>query len=309
MTLRLLCLFFIGWRSLFAHAELSLHCEDNSSKPKRYNFSVCALFKNEAKYLKEWIEYHLLIGIDHFYLYNIDSLDPFIKILSPYIEKKIVTLVHWHDFIGEQDDENIFKWALGTQIPAYENAARLHAVRETKWLVFLDINEFLVSPQTSSIASILDKYSEYPGVSLACDYFDANSKKFTVPRRKLLIETVEMTKAPEKTLQKTVCKTIFKPDQLQGFLWPPYKCTFKDNNMPIAMAKRELRINHYANRDEGFFYAKSKNRLHVDNRDLSDEQMQELLSLDYEIEDQDRVIYRFVPELLVRMGYDPTWGW
>ena len=28
---------------------------------KKYNLSVCALFKNEAGYLKEWIEYHKLI--------------------------------------------------------------------------------------------------------------------------------------------------------------------------------------------------------------------------------------------------------
>ena len=26
--------------------------------------------ENEAKYLKEWIDYHLIVGVDHFYLYN-----------------------------------------------------------------------------------------------------------------------------------------------------------------------------------------------------------------------------------------------
>ncbi|KIC71464.1 hypothetical protein DB44_DM00010, partial [Candidatus Protochlamydia amoebophila] len=31
-----------------------------------YDLSVCAIFKNEAPYLKEWIEYHRLIGVKHF---------------------------------------------------------------------------------------------------------------------------------------------------------------------------------------------------------------------------------------------------
>ena len=36
----------------------------------QYEVSICAMYKNEAKYILEWIEYHLMIGVDHFYLYN-----------------------------------------------------------------------------------------------------------------------------------------------------------------------------------------------------------------------------------------------
>lgn len=35
---------------------------------KLYYLSVCAIFKNEGPILKEWIEYHLLVGVDHFFL-------------------------------------------------------------------------------------------------------------------------------------------------------------------------------------------------------------------------------------------------
>jgi len=302
MFLRCLCLFFL---SIFA-----LVADIPHSKTLRYNLSVCAIFKNEAKYLKEWIEYHLLIGVDHFYLYDIGSTDSFMKVLKPYIQKDLITLVYWQDFVGEREEDQAFIWALGTQIPAYENATQFRAKNETRWMVFLDIDEFLVSPQASNVSYLLEKYADYSGVTLACDYFDARSKKYAVPRRKLLIETLELTKAPHKNPQKAVCKTIFKPAMCSGFLWPPYKFLFKDEHVPVAAAKRELRINHYTNRNEGYFYASAiKSQLHVDNRMLSEEQMDELLSLDYEIEDQDRVIYRFIPELLVRMGYDPTWGW
>jgi hypothetical protein len=299
-----LSILYLCFCSLFT---LFIQAENPQSKP--YTLSICALFKNEAKYLKEWIEYHLLVGVDHFYLYDVGSKDHFTKVLKPYIEKNLVTLVHWPDFIGEQPENNIAAWALGTQVPAYENAVYFRAKNETKWLVFLDIDEFLVCPQSNNFSALLEKYEDYPGVTLACNFFDANSSKYKVPRRKLLIETLELTKAPEKNVQKSVCKTVFKPEECHGFLWPPYECLFKNNLSAIAVAKREMRINHYANRNEGYFHAVAKNKLHIDNRMLSEEQVDELLSLNYEIEDQDRVIYRFIPELLVRMGYDPTWGW
>lgn len=58
---------------------------------KKYYVSICAIFKNEAKYLKEWIDYHLIVGVDHFYLYNNYSDDNYEKVLKPYIQRQLVT--------------------------------------------------------------------------------------------------------------------------------------------------------------------------------------------------------------------------
>ena len=41
----------------------------------KYYFSICAIFKDESLSIKEWIEYHKLIGVEHFYLYNNNSTD------------------------------------------------------------------------------------------------------------------------------------------------------------------------------------------------------------------------------------------
>ena len=41
----------------------------------KYKVSICAIFKNEAKYLREWIEFHKIVGVEHFYLYNNFSTD------------------------------------------------------------------------------------------------------------------------------------------------------------------------------------------------------------------------------------------
>ena len=44
-----------------------------SNKEKDYKVSLCTIFKNEAPYLKEWIEFNHLIGVEHFFLYNNNS--------------------------------------------------------------------------------------------------------------------------------------------------------------------------------------------------------------------------------------------
>ena len=94
---------------------------------KKYNFSICAIFKNEAPYLKEWIEYHLIFGVDHFYLYNVGSHDSFQSILKPYINKGLVTYIDWPEALIYPGDDQAERWALSTQIPAYENAVNFIA--------------------------------------------------------------------------------------------------------------------------------------------------------------------------------------
>lgn len=107
---------------------------------------------------------------------------------------------------------------------------------------------------------------------------------------------------------KGVQKTIFKPEHCEYFLWPPYQCIFKGNQTAIAVGRKDIRINHYVNRFSGLLYfGKIKDKLHVDNRLVSNDQLKELLQLGYEIEDQERAIFRFLPEMQKRIGYDAIW--
>ena len=286
--------------------------EGYEEESKKYELSICALFRNEARYLKEWIEYHKLVGVDHFYLYNNDSTDAFKEVLKPYIKKGIVTLVNWHTRVrySFNEEDNVFIWSLGTQVPAYENAAKIRAVNETKWLVFLDIDEFLVPTSGTKLNRILKKYDKFPGVTLSSDYFDASTVD-TLPRRKLVIETLQLTSPPVENPQKGVEKSIIKPELTDSFLWPPYKCRFKDNTDAVEISRNEIRINRYTNRYKSYLQllGKVKTKLHVDNRMLYDGETKELLKMGYEIEDQEKQIYRFVPEMLKRMEYKSEWDW
>jgi hypothetical protein len=52
--------------------------------------SVVTMFKDEAKWMKEWIEYNRLLGFEHFYMYNNDSTDNYEEVLEPYIKKELL---------------------------------------------------------------------------------------------------------------------------------------------------------------------------------------------------------------------------
>eukprot|EP01025_Chloroclados_australasicus_P047152 TRINITY_DN5239_c0_g1_i1.p1 TRINITY_DN5239_c0_g1~~TRINITY_DN5239_c0_g1_i1.p1 ORF type:complete len:573 (-),score=11.02 TRINITY_DN5239_c0_g1_i1:982-2700(-) len=102
---------------------------------KPYDVSVCVLFKNEAKYLLEWIAYHNSIGVDHFYMYNDYSTDGFMEILQPLIDKSIVTL---HN---RSEIRSVYEY--GHQQTLLTHCGYTYR-NMSKWFLLIDIDEFLV---------------------------------------------------------------------------------------------------------------------------------------------------------------------
>ena len=275
--------------------------ERNSTKAKKYNLSICAVFKNEAKSLKEWLEYHQMVGVDHFYLYNNSSSDPYMDILKPYIQEGVVTLVQWPYQLSDLSEDRDLIWLLNTQISAYENAARFRAIDETKWLVFVDLDEYLLPPSSNSLREILERYDAYPGIILAKDYFDS-SPDGMFGRRSLVIESSAKVDSSKEIVDKNVEKTIFKPDQYEYFLWAPYRCVFKGNKQPAKLSKREVRINRYINRSvQHLFSGKSNDTIRANVRLLSQDEVRDLLD---ESADHENSIYRYVPDLRKKVGLD-----
>lgn len=115
---------------------------------KKYKVSVCTIFKNEAPYLKEWLEFNHLVGVEHFYMYNNNSEDDFRSVLAPYIEKGWVTFIEWpHNQM---------------QMECYKDCIEKFA-GETKWLGFIDIDEFIVPKSTDNIYEFLQPFEKNRG--------------------------------------------------------------------------------------------------------------------------------------------------
>ncbi len=128
---------------------------------KRYRISICGIFKNEARFLKEWIEYHLMIGVDHFYMYDNNSEDAYLDVLQPYIERGTVTLIDWP---YQQK-----------QIEAYQDCFERFR-QETQWLSFTDIDEFFVPHFHENMNDWIKGYERYPSILVYWKMFGTSAK-------------------------------------------------------------------------------------------------------------------------------------
>ena len=62
------------------------------------DLSICAIMKNEGPYVKVWIDYHRLVGVKRFYIYDNESTDNMKEVLDPYIQKGIVVYKYQPSF-------------------------------------------------------------------------------------------------------------------------------------------------------------------------------------------------------------------
>jgi 5-methylcytosine-specific restriction endonuclease McrA len=125
----------------------------------RHHLSICAVFKDEASYLEEWLRFHRGVGVDHFYVYNNGSADDFRTVLEPWLARGVVSLVDW----PYQE----------AQLTAYAHCIARHR-RDSRWIAFIDIDEFLFSPRGEDLPSVLAGYESHPGVGANWVIFGAD---------------------------------------------------------------------------------------------------------------------------------------
>ncbi|MBS0615879.1 MAG: glycosyltransferase family 92 protein [Verrucomicrobia bacterium] len=127
--------------------------------PPKYKLTVCAIFKNEAPWLKEWVTYHEKLGVQHFYLYNNDSTDHYAEVLKPFIDRGVVELIEWdsqdkshHAYGGLMDAP----WS-ACQLGAYNDCMKKRALGKAQWVAVIDIDEFIVPVHgAESLYDLLD---------------------------------------------------------------------------------------------------------------------------------------------------------
>ncbi|MBR5913308.1 MAG: glycosyltransferase family 92 protein [Selenomonadaceae bacterium] len=107
-----------------------------------YDLAVVAIMKGEEPYVKEWLDYHLLAGVDHFYIYDNDSTPEFKKILQPYIDAGIVT---YTPFSGKN-----------RLMDAYNTAVKNYKF-ECRYMAFVDGDEFVLPKSKSTITEVIDE--------------------------------------------------------------------------------------------------------------------------------------------------------
>ena len=152
--------------------------------------------KNEKPYIKEWIEYHKLQGVEHFYLCDNESTDGTKEYLSPYIKSGLIT------YIAQP--------GVNQQLKCYDKIVKTYGP-ETTWLAIIDLDEYLVPLQAQNMREFLKEFADVSEVSLHWLNYGNNH---LYSRRQGLV-TEDFTSHSAK-LNHTV-KSIVRPDKVIDF--------------------------------------------------------------------------------------------
>ena len=219
-----------------------------ASSQYQYELAICAIFQNEERFLKEWIEFHKLVGVQHFFLYNNNSTDNYLEVLKPYVARGEIDLYDW----------KLSNKRLDAQIAAYNDSLNRNKGM-VKWIAFLDLDEYLYPIKVDNLINVLNEYDECAEISVNWFMFGTSDVE-KIPDNGLMIEY--LTKCDPKGNKHI--KSIVRPERLLKFTnhnphFAPCKPGYNQINPdhkhfsgPYSpyISSDIVRINHYWTRDK-----------------------------------------------------------
>ncbi|HZO60738.1 MAG TPA: glycosyltransferase family 92 protein [Solirubrobacterales bacterium] len=223
-------------------------------EPGRAYLAACTIYRQDAEYLAEWIEFHRLGGVERFFLYDNGSTDDHRDVLAPYVEEGIVTQ---HDWPTPFRGHNGRPMAL---FSAFEHCAGAHR-DDARWIAFLDVDEFLFSPAGERLPEVMRDYERFPGVVVSRAEFGSSGH---VSKPDGLVIENYLERRPLKPDDRLVYKSIVEPGQVARCL-TAHSFRYRDGvpvdeeMRPIDPLKNltrkppaweRLRIHHYFTKSE-----------------------------------------------------------
>lgn len=130
----------------------------------KYFLSICAIVKNEAPYLSEWLAFHRLQGVEHFYIYHND-------------DERYLTFYAFSAQNSEYRDITYIPWPG----PAQQNLAYQDCLveygHESEWIAFIDVDEFLWSPAELLMFSLHKASKQIAAFAVHWMLFGSNGHK------------------------------------------------------------------------------------------------------------------------------------
>jgi hypothetical protein len=222
--------------------------------------SIVSIFRDESKYLKEWVEFHLLVGVDKFYLVNNNSIDNFDEVLSTYISSGVVVLSN----ITTEITNNTPGFH-NEQIIVNEWIRKMNEIvmsSNDDWVIHISTDEFLFPTEKNNIKDVLINYDNNVGeISVNWTLFGNNNVYLN--ENDLLIEKLTRSSQPDH-IHNLHVKPIFKPKSVISIpsvhfvsLKPGFikvdangnQNNFKNGYEVINRVYQPLHINHYRLRD------------------------------------------------------------
>lgn len=260
--------------------------------------AICMMFQNEGPFLAEWLAYHQLIGVKHFYLYNNGSTDNFRKILKPYIKQGTVELFHLPQATDSVLEHNIL------QKRAYTHALDLAKPRH-RWLAIIDSDEYICMTRSDNLPEFLREYLYAPGLVVNWVMFGSSGVQ-ELGANQLQIKHF-IYRAPDACAAHALVKSIVQVRKTEavdihlacykGGEQPVYAdhTRYDQANLPAVPPIEKIRLNHYWWRSENYFHRVKWPRYMVWNSALDPNGIEGLRAL-YNSK-KDLSMQRFIPRL------------
>ncbi len=209
--------------------------------------SICAVIKNETPYLEEWLEFHRIQGVEHFFLYDngADRLPPF------YFKNDIT--IHccptWNP----------------VQFKAYNHCLNFFG-ESSQWIAFLDADEFLVPGDFldgTTIPEFLKDMEKASGVAVNWTIFGSNG--YLTKPKGLVIENYTRRQAdlnphvksimqPSKTQRVGANPHYFIPKEQDSSVIDEYGNYMLDNYALQGKTRDFIKIHHYHTKSREEYY-------------------------------------------------------
>jgi hypothetical protein len=214
--------------------------------------ALCAIGRDEGRHLREWIEWHRMVGVSRFYFYDNDSSDDTRSVLEPYRRQRLVVYTHWPERPG--------------QLSAYADCIG-RARRQAMFIGFMDVDEFLVPASGRDVRPVLADFECENG--LGVNWLRFGSSGHETPPRGLQIANY-LQRSADTDPENRIYKSLVRTSRLVGPGAIPHYFDFADgkpvvdeDHEPIIDVRftkrhktRRIRINHYYMRSEQEFARK-----------------------------------------------------
>lgn len=224
---------------------VKLSCNSQYNSENMLDLAIVAIIKNEGQYIEEWVRYHIVAGVQKFYLYDNDSTDNTKAVLQKYVDAGYVELI---PFPG-----------VARQLPAYNNAIAKYRY-DCKCIAFIDADEFLYSCNRQKTVreycnEIFNSYPNIGGLAINWRMF-GSSGLIDKPERGGVLDNF-LYRAKEDGRGNDCIKTIVNPRKVYAFEhvhYPTYiygAHSIDENGNIVtgwshpSMIIEQIRINHY----------------------------------------------------------------
>lgn len=254
-----------------------------------------AMFRNEAPYLKEWIEFYLMQGTKRFYLYNNLSTDDWYCVLLPYIMRGIVEVTEWKEPFGF--DSSILN-------------SQMHCINRLKgrhdWLALFDPDEFAFSPRYDTLWEAVQTFPQEWG-AIGIPWMNFGSSGETEWRDAPVIERFTWRPKESNEWNRWIKSIVNLADPRlgptgSGHHFKTRGGTFNEWGEPIPGAHTEpkssvLRLNHYFTKSRSEWEQRHPIVTDGSTWTRNERRWSEVQDRDAD----DRTIWRFLPELKKRL--------